>query len=43
MAVMHRAINDQLSKMENIDLPTEQRFINCRTCHRGVVNPRDAK
>ena len=43
MAVMHRAINDQLSKMENIDLPTEKRFINCSTCHRGVINPRDAK
>jgi hypothetical protein len=43
MAVMHHAINDQLSKMENLDLKTEDRYINCGTCHRGVVNPRDAK
>jgi len=43
MAVMHRMINDQLSKLENIDLPIEKRYINCSTCHRGAVNPRDAK
>jgi Photosynthetic reaction centre cytochrome C subunit len=39
MAVMHRAINDQLAKMQNLDLKPEQRFINCSTCHRGAINP----
>lgn len=41
MAVMHRAINDQLAKMQNLDTPaTADRSINCTTCHRGRVNPR---
>ena len=39
MAVMHRAINDQLGKMQNLDLKPEERFINCSTCHRGAINP----
>ena len=39
MAYMHKAINDQLQKMENLDLKPEQRFINCSTCHRGAINP----
>jgi hypothetical protein len=43
MAVMHHMINEQLSKMENLDLKTEDRYINCTTCHHGVVNPRNAK
>ena len=39
MAVMHRAINDQLMKMQNLELKPEERFINCSTCHRGAINP----
>lgn len=39
MALMHRGINDQLAKMQNLDLKPEQRFINCSTCHRGAINP----
>jgi hypothetical protein len=39
MANMHKAINDQLQKMENLDLKPQQRFINCSTCHRGAINP----
>ncbi len=39
MADMHKAINDQLQKMQNLDLKPEQRFINCSTCHRGAINP----
>ena len=39
MADMHKAINDQLQKMHNLDLKPEQRFINCSTCHRGAINP----
>jgi len=40
MAVMHRMINQQLGKMENLEpRPGETRAINCITCHRGRVNP----
>ena len=39
MAYMHKAINDQIQKMQNLDLKPEQRFINCSTCHRGAINP----
>jgi hypothetical protein len=38
MAVMHRMINQQLKKMENLK-PKEGRAINCSTCHRGAVDP----
>ena len=39
MANMHKAINDQLQKMQNLDLKPDQRFINCSACHRGAINP----
>lgn len=40
MAVMHRMINMELRKMEHIATPpTQNRAINCSTCHRGVINP----
>jgi hypothetical protein len=41
MAVMHRSVNDQLAKMQNlVTPPTENRSVNCAVCHRGKVNPR---
>ena len=41
MAVMHRMINEQLKKMENLKTPkSENRAINCLTCHRGTIDPR---
>jgi hypothetical protein len=39
MAFMHRMINDQLAKMQNLEHKPEERFINCSTCHRGAINP----
>jgi hypothetical protein len=39
MAAMHRAINEQLGKMQNLETKPEERFINCTTCHRGAINP----
>jgi hypothetical protein len=39
MAVMHKLINEQLQKMQNLEIKPEQRFINCSTCHRGAINP----
>jgi hypothetical protein len=40
MAVMHGMINQELAKMVNLATPpTQNRSINCITCHRGVVNP----
>jgi hypothetical protein len=38
MAAMHRAINDQLRKMQNLE-PNPNRAINCTTCHRGAIDP----
>jgi hypothetical protein len=44
MAVMHRIINQQLAGMENIATPRDQnRSINCSTCHRGLVDPRQER
>jgi hypothetical protein len=41
MALMHRTINQELAKMQHIATPpTQNRAINCMTCHRGRVNPR---
>jgi hypothetical protein len=40
MAVMHRMINEQLKKMQNLETKPQDRPINCATCHRGAVNPR---
>ena len=39
MAVMHRSINDQLAKMQNLEPNAQGHFINCSTCHRGAVDP----
>ena len=36
MAAMHRMINQQLAKMENLQ---SDRAINCSTCHRGEAVP----
>jgi hypothetical protein len=42
MQVMHRMINQQLAAMQNIETPpTANRAINCATCHRGAVIPRE--
>ena len=43
MIVMHRSINQQLAKMVDLATPqTQNRAINCITCHRGAVNPMQA-
>ena len=43
MALMHRMINQELGKMQNLATPpTENRSINCTTCHRGTINPNRA-
>jgi Photosynthetic reaction centre cytochrome C subunit len=39
MAAMHRSINDQLAKMQNLEPNPQGHFINCSTCHRGSVDP----
>ena len=39
MATMHRSINDQLAKMQNLEPNPQGHFINCSTCHRGAVDP----
>lgn len=39
MAAMHRMINEQLRKIQNLETEAQQRAINCSTCHRGAINP----
>lgn len=43
MAAMHKAINDQLGGMTHLEGAPQDRFINCATCHRGRLDPRDAR
>jgi hypothetical protein len=43
MAAMHRQINDQLKKMQNLQTPASQRAINCSTCHRGAIDPMESE
>ena len=39
MMAMHRTINEQLQKMQNLEGDPAKRGINCSTCHRGAVDP----
>ena len=39
MAVMHRSINDQIAKMQNLEPNPNGHFINCSTCHHRQIDP----
>jgi len=39
MAVMHRMINGELGKMQNLESKPKPTAINCSTCHRGAIDP----
>jgi hypothetical protein len=41
MARLHWDINRRLAAMEHLKGSAEERFVNCATCHRGRVDPRD--
>ncbi len=43
MATMHWTINQTLGKMKNLESEPDDRPINCATCHRGAINPRNAQ
>jgi Photosynthetic reaction centre cytochrome C subunit len=43
MAAMHRMINEQLEKMQNLETKPQERAINCSTCHRGAIDPMAAE
>src|SRR5438034_10101381 len=43
MAAMHRMINQQLREMKDLDDPPDERAINCSTCHRGSIDPRETE
>ena len=43
MAAMHLMINKTLHDMKELDDPADQRSINCSTCHRGSVDPRETQ
>src|SRR6059058_5954246 len=39
MAAMHRSINDQITKMQNLAPSPKPHFINCGSCHHGHLDP----
>jgi hypothetical protein len=41
MALMHFSINQQLAKMRELEPNPQGHFINCSTCHRGSVKPKE--
>jgi hypothetical protein len=41
MAAMHAAVNKALHDMKELDDAPDQRNINCATCHRGSIDPRE--
>jgi hypothetical protein len=41
MALMHFSINQQLAGMQELDPNPQGHFINCSTCHRGSVKPKE--
>ena len=41
MALMHFSINQQLARMQELDPNPQGHFINCSTCHRGSVKPKE--
>ena len=43
MAAMHSAINTMLHDMKEIEDPPDERYINCSTCHRGSIDPRQTE
>jgi hypothetical protein len=43
MQVMHSNINDQLRKLQHLEIDPDKRSINCAACHRGSIDPRTAR
>jgi hypothetical protein len=41
MAAMHRSINDQITKMQNLAPSPQPHFINCGSCHHGHLDPNE--
>ena len=42
MQVLHSNINEQLRKLQHLDIDADRRAINCAACHRGSIDPRTA-
>ena len=43
MVALARTASERIATMEHLESPKDERFVNCTTCHRGAVRPRDAK
>jgi hypothetical protein len=41
MALMHFSINQELARMQELDPNPQGHFINCSTCHRGSIKPKE--
>ena len=39
MQLMHRAMNQELQKMEHLETPPPNRPVSCIVCHRGTTKP----
>ena len=43
MVGLARGIAERIDAMAHLESPRDERVVNCTTCHRGHVRPRDAK
>jgi hypothetical protein len=39
MMAMNKMINERLRSLQNLEGKSEEKFVNCTTCHRGQVDP----
>jgi hypothetical protein len=43
MVALTRTIAERVETLEHLESPRDERVVNCTTCHRGHVRPRDAQ
>jgi hypothetical protein len=43
MVALTRTIADRVAALEHLESPPDERVVNCTTCHRGAIRPKDAK
>jgi hypothetical protein len=43
MVALTRTLAERVAALEHLESAPDDRVVNCTTCHRGAVRPRDAK
>jgi hypothetical protein len=43
MVALTRTIAERVEALEHLESPPGERVVNCTTCHRGAIRPKDAK